>query len=170
MNIYTCPNCKNRVLTKADGTCPHCRMTLTEPIAQDAETSMRSFMDIPVKSQPRLPDEIPVEASKEESSVFERQMYWKEILKGEAVRSPSASEGASSSREIQKGDPQIRGWKDVLAGIGGGIFLILVGIWGLVEGPNYEVVNGPDSLIQIASAFSLVMGFVWLWKVMTGTK
>jgi uncharacterized Zn finger protein (UPF0148 family) len=170
MNIYTCPNCKNRVLAKADGTCPHCRMTLTEPIAQDAETSMRSFRDIPVKSQPRLPEEIPVEASKEESSVFERQMYWKEILKGEAVRSPSASEGAPSSRKIQKGDSQIRGWKDVLAGIGGGIFLILLGTWGLIEGPKLEVWNGLQRYIPIASGFNLVLGFAWLWKVMKGSK
>jgi len=64
-----------------------------------------------------------------------------------------------------KADPEIRGPKDVLAGLVGGVIFTLVGVWGLVEGPNYEVINGPDSLIPIASVFSLGLGLVWLWKV-----
>jgi len=65
-------------------------------------------------------------------------------------------------------DPQIRGPKDVLAAIGGGIVLLLIGVWGVVEGPKYEVINGPDILIPIATLFNLGMGAYLLWKGAAG--
>ena len=92
-------------------------------------------------------------------------------LKGETARSQSAGERTPSSRDKQKRNPQIRGLKDTLAGIGGGIVLILVGVWALVwVTPRYELINAPDSLIPIAGIFNIGLGIVWLWKIVTGEK
>lgn len=64
---------------------------------------------------------------------------------------------------------EIKGPKDVFAGIAGGILLILLGVWGLVWlMPRYELINAPDSLIPIASIFNIGLGFVWLRKGITG--
>lgn len=66
---------------------------------------------------------------------------------------------------------ETKGPRDVIAGIVGGIVLILIGIWGLVWiMPNYELVNAPDSLIPIAGIFNLGLGSFMLWKGITGSR
>jgi hypothetical protein len=77
---------------------------------------------------------------------------------------------ATSNKKTAK-ISDIRGPKDVFAGVAGGIGLILVGVWALVwVTPRYELINAPDSLIPIAGIFNIGLGIVWLWKIMTGEK
>jgi hypothetical protein len=91
---------------------------------------------------------------------------WIERLRKEAVQFPPGGEfeKQSSKGVIATVVGQIRGPKDVLAGIGFGIILIIAGGWGVLEGHKYELINAPDSLIFIASIFNLIVGSIFLWR------
>jgi hypothetical protein len=59
----------------------------------------------------------------------------------------------------------IRGTRDIITGIIGGIVLMVIGLWALIwVTPRYELVNAPDSLIPIAGIVDLGIGLVWFWK------
>jgi hypothetical protein len=50
-----CPDCRQPILDN-DVICPHCRVILDEPLAQEAETSKNRLEEISVTSQPRSTD------------------------------------------------------------------------------------------------------------------
>ena len=111
---------------------------------------------------------------------------WITRLKREAAQLRSGGKMASFSHGEQKRETdkrwlkgvlaflglgaEARGPKDVFAGFVFGIFFILVGLLGLVEGHHLTLVNAPDGLIPIASIFNLILGSVSLWKGMVDAK